>query len=85
MIQIKNKLFQPLVYHLAGGRTLHLGPRGRAEIAGKDVSEELRRAERRGLVALSEKLKPGTKSSASAVSDAEPVQAESQANHKRRK
>lgn len=53
MIEITNKLFQPLSYQLADGSGLHLLPRGRATIADRLVSAELRRAAQRGIIALS--------------------------------
>jgi len=56
MIEVKNLLFQPLTFHLRDGReSLHLGPRQRREIEDGQVSPELRQAERRGMVALTEK------------------------------
>lgn len=59
MIAIKNLLFQPLTFQLAGkGRGLHLGPRESRLVSKKDVSEELRAAEKRGLVTLTQVVKP---------------------------
>jgi hypothetical protein len=56
MIEVKNLLFQPLTFHLRDGReSLHLGPRQRREIEDGQVSPELRQAERRGAVTLTEK------------------------------
>jgi hypothetical protein len=56
MIEVKNLLFQPLTFHLRDGQeSLHLGPRQRREIEDGQVSPELRQAERRGMVALTEK------------------------------
>ena len=52
MIEIKNLLFQPLTLRRSGGGGLHLGPREKAKLPEADVSEEMKRAEARGLVAL---------------------------------
>jgi len=52
MIEITNKLFQPLSYQLADGTGLHLPPRGQAVIPDRQVSAELRRAAQRGIVML---------------------------------
>ncbi len=55
MIAIKNLLFQPLTFQLAGGgQGLHLGPRERREISDEHVSAEIRTAAQRGLVTLTE-------------------------------
>lgn len=60
MIEVKNLLFQPLTFHLRDGReSLHLGPRQRGEIEDGQVSPELRQAERRGMVALTERMESG--------------------------
>ena len=59
MIAIKNLLFQPLTFGLATqGQGLHLGPRESRLVSKKDVSEELRAAETRGLVTLREISRP---------------------------
>lgn len=50
MIEIKNLQFQPLVFHLAGNKTIHLGSRELVSIASRDMSDEVRLAEQRGLV-----------------------------------
>ena len=56
MIAIKNLLFQPLTFQLAGeGQGLHLGPRERREIGEEHVSAELKTAAGRGLVTLPSK------------------------------
>lgn len=53
MIEIRNLLFQPLTFHLAGGgRGIHLNPRERRRVREEDVSSEIEAAARRGLVAL---------------------------------
>jgi hypothetical protein len=52
MIEIKNLLFQPLTLRRTGGGGLHLGPREKAKLPEADVSEEMKRAEARGLIAL---------------------------------
>ncbi len=55
MIEIRNLMFQPLTLHLAGEEGgLHLGPRERATIPEEQLSEEIRVAETRGYVSLSE-------------------------------
>ncbi len=55
MIEVRNLLFQPLTFHLkGGGENLHLGPRQRRVIADDQVSPELDRARKRGLVILTE-------------------------------
>jgi len=51
MIEIKNLQFQPLTFHLAGKKTIHLGPRELLAITAKEMSDEIRLAERRGLIA----------------------------------
>jgi hypothetical protein len=50
--EIKNLQFQPLTFHLAGGRGIHLGPRERREVAEIDISPEIALAARRGLIQL---------------------------------
>ena len=53
MTEIKNLLFQPLTFHLAGkDEGLHLNPRERREIADSDVSQEMKLAAKRGFIAL---------------------------------
>ena len=55
MVEIKNLKFQPLTLHLANSkRSVHLPPRGTAEIDEAEVSQEIRRAAERGFVALRE-------------------------------
>ena len=50
MIEIKNLLFQPLTFHLAGGgRGLHLNPRERRTLEEDDISAEIDAAAKRGL------------------------------------
>ena len=59
MIAIKNLLFQPLTFGLATkGQGLHLGPRESRLVSKKDVSDELRAAAQRGLVTLTQVVKP---------------------------
>ena len=59
MIAIKNLLFQPLTFQLAGGgQGLHLGPRERREISEEHLSDELKTAADRGLVTLTEVAEP---------------------------
>ena len=53
MIEIKNLLFQPLTFHLAGGgRGLHLNPRERRTLGEDDISAEIDAAAMRGFVSL---------------------------------
>ncbi len=53
MIEIKNLLFQPLTFHLAGGgRGLHLNPRERRTLEEDDISPEIDAAAKRGFVSL---------------------------------
>ena len=53
MIEIKNLLFQPLTFHLAGGgRGLHLNPRERRTLGEDDISAEIDIAAKRGFVSL---------------------------------
>ena len=52
MIEITNTLFQPLTLQTTTGVGVHLAPRGRASITEADVSEEMRRAARRGFIRL---------------------------------
>jgi hypothetical protein len=50
--EIKNLQFQPLTFHLVGGKGIHLGPRGRREVSESDISPEIALAARRGLIQL---------------------------------
>ena len=52
MIGITNTLFQPLTLQTTTGIGVHLAPRGRATIVDAEVSEEMRRAARRGFIRL---------------------------------
>lgn len=53
MIEIKNLLFQPLTFHLAGGgQGLHLNPRERRTLGEDDISPEIDAAAKRGFVSL---------------------------------
>jgi len=53
VIEIRNLLFQPLTFQLAGEqRGLHLGSRQRKPIDDAQVSDEIRVAAKRGFVAL---------------------------------
>jgi len=59
MIEIKNLLFQPLTFHLAGdGQGLHLSPRERKSIGNEQLSSEIEAAAKRGLISLTETAKP---------------------------
>lgn len=56
MMKIKNLLFQPLTLHTArDGKGLHLASRECREIPKEHISEEIRLADRRGLISLIEK------------------------------
>ncbi|HEY3415641.1 MAG TPA: hypothetical protein VGM23_02040 [Armatimonadota bacterium] len=52
MIELTNTLFQPLTLQATCGTGIHLAPRGRAVIPDAEVSEEMRRAARRGFIRL---------------------------------
>ncbi|BBO77745.1 hypothetical protein DSCW_51620 [Desulfosarcina widdelii] len=59
MIEIKNLLFQPLTFHLAGdGQGLHLSPRERKSIGNEQLSPEIEVAAKRGLISLTKTAKP---------------------------
>ena len=74
MIEIRNLKFQPLTLHLANSkRTVHLPPRGKAEVDDKDVSDEIHNAARRGFVALRD-LKPARQTRTPVPKPAEPPQ-----------
>lgn len=74
MIEIRNLKFQPLTLHLANSkRTVHLAPRGKAEIDDKDVSDEIRNAARRGFIVLRD-LKPARQTRTPAPKPVEPPQ-----------
>jgi hypothetical protein len=90
MIEIKNLLFQPLALHRRDGTGLHLGPRGRAAVEDDAVSEEMRRAEARGVVSMApvegvgRHESPGTAVPAP-VPPADPPTAEDPAHPRRKK
>jgi hypothetical protein len=52
MIEVCNKLFQPLTVTKPSGTGLHLGPRASVRIADDEVSPAMRRAAQRGLITL---------------------------------
>lgn len=53
MIEIRNLLFQPLIFQMAiEQRGLHLGSRQRKLIEDTEVSEEIRIAAKRGIIEL---------------------------------
>lgn len=52
MIEVTNTLFQPLTLQTTSGVGMHLSPRGRLQISESDISEEMRRAARRGFIRL---------------------------------
>ena len=59
MTEIRNLLFQPLTFQLAGqDRGLHLGSRQRKLIEDDQVSEEIRTAAKRGFIALTSQDEP---------------------------
>lgn len=59
MIEIRNLLFQPLTFQLAGEqRGLHLGSRQRKLVDDAQVSDEIRVAAKRGFVVLTELEQP---------------------------
>jgi hypothetical protein len=62
MLQLKNRLHQPLVLQCAGGKSIHLLSRGTATIQERDMSADIQRAIRKGLV--SQKTLSGTVSRA---------------------
>lgn len=71
MIEIKNLLFQPLTFHLAGdGKGLHLNPRERKSIGNEQLSPEIEAAAKRGLISLTETAKSPA---ASAKTDKSPT------------
>jgi hypothetical protein len=69
MIQIRNRLFQPLTFHLTDGNTIHLQPRERQEYSETQVSAEIRNAARRALVDLIEVSPPQPSISEISVSE----------------
>ncbi|HUT54397.1 MAG TPA: hypothetical protein VM658_13495 [bacterium] len=55
MIEIKNLMFQPLTFHLAGsGQSLYLNPRERRAISEEKISPEIKMAEKRGFVSFAD-------------------------------
>lgn len=80
MIEIRNLLFQPLAFQLAGQRRgLHLGSRQRKLVDDAHVSEEMRAAARRGFVALTaleQPEQPEAQSAAGEETSQTPGQAE---------
>ena len=52
IIELTNTLFQPLTLQTTTGVGVHLAPRGRATLNDAEVSEEMRRAARRGFIRL---------------------------------
>lgn len=54
MIEVRNLLFQPLTFDVAGGESLHLGPRQRRAIEKDHMSQEMEQAARRGYIRLTE-------------------------------
>jgi hypothetical protein len=89
VIEIKNLLFQPLTFHLAGGRGLHLNPRERKTVAESDISPEIEAAAKRNLISLSQAKPPGTSSAnekrPAKVIEAEKAAEDPSANKKRKR
>lgn len=54
MLQLKNRLFQPLILHLAGGGTVHLLSRQPATIREDQLSPDIERAQTKGHVMVIE-------------------------------
>jgi hypothetical protein len=52
VIEIHNLQFQPLTFNMTEEKTLHLGSRERTAIPDKEVSHEIRLAEKHGLIRL---------------------------------
>ena len=52
MIEVCNKLFQPLTLQTKQGTGLHLSPRASARLPEAEVSDEMRRAAGRGFITL---------------------------------
>jgi len=71
--EIKNLQFQPLTFHLANGRGLHLGPRERRELEDSDLSPEIALAARRGLVLLLPLPEPSAGTRVSSPPDSPPA------------
>jgi len=67
MIEVRNLLFQPLTFHVAGGESLHLGPRQRRAIENDHVSLELEQAARRGYIRLTEQTDAAAEPEAAAT------------------
>ncbi|MHB1000755.1 MAG: hypothetical protein ACYC27_16055 [Armatimonadota bacterium] len=57
-MKIKNLLFQPITLHFINGEGLHLNAREEREFISVLVSGEIRLAEMRGLVSISDKFEP---------------------------
>lgn len=84
MIEMRNLMFQPLSFHLAGEEGgIHLGSRERRIIPEEQLSEEIRVAEARGYVSLSEVAESTQPNPRTETTDdehaAEPALADSQA------
>ncbi len=52
MTRVKNRLYQPLTFALADGRSLHLQPRQVTHLPEVDISDQMRQAEKRGFIHL---------------------------------
>jgi hypothetical protein len=81
-MKIKNLLFQPVTLHLAGsGEGLHLTAREVREMSARHISDEIRSAEERGLVALIGKV--GMQSDAVSVVTVTPTDSDPQTTQKK--
>ena len=70
MIEIRNLLFQPLTFHLAGNEHgLHLGSRQRKLVEDAQVSEEMRSAAKGGFVVLTPLEQPDQTEAQPAVTE----------------
>lgn len=54
MLDIRNRKNQPFTFHMKDGKSLYLAPKGTLSIANNNLSEELTKAQERGLVSIQE-------------------------------
>ena len=90
MIEIRNLMFQPLAFHLAGEEGgIHLGSRERRTIPEDQLSDEIRVAAARGFVSLSEVTESTQTDPRAETTDdehvAEPATADSQASARQKR
>lgn len=52
MLTIRNRKNQPFTFHMKDGKSLYLSPKGSLSIANNNLSDELTKAQERGLVAI---------------------------------